>query len=167
MLLFLGVDKKEVLAKGRGCTFIDKDSSHTKRLIIARHCAKYFTRSSHLLLQLHVVGNIISSILQKLSNLTKVTLLITKPLSQDFNLSWLIAEPTNSITFNIPQHSHEVRYYYYPCLSFRMELKVKAQSHTKPTGRARIQYKSKFKPCNCSLTLSLSLLCLSLFFSLI
>ena len=41
MLLFLGVDKKEVLAKGRGCTFIDKDSSHTKRLIIARYCAKY------------------------------------------------------------------------------------------------------------------------------
>lgn len=87
-LLLIGVEKKAVLAKERGCTYTDKDFSHTKRLTIAKHYTKYFTWIfSPIFTKLHVVGTIISSILDKLSNLNKVTLLITKLLSQDLNLS--------------------------------------------------------------------------------
>lgn len=77
-----------MLAKERGRTNIDKDFSHIKRLIIAKHYTKYFTWIfSPIFTKLHVVGTIISSILDKLSNLNKVILLITKLLSQDLNLS--------------------------------------------------------------------------------
>lgn len=87
ILLLLGVEKKAVLAKRRGRTYTDKDFSHTKRLTLAKHYAKYFTWIfSPIFTKSHLVGTIISSILDKLSNLNKVTL-ITKLLSQDLNLS--------------------------------------------------------------------------------
>lgn len=98
-----------------------------------------------------VPSTIISSILKKLSNMTKVTLLKTNLLSQDLNLSWLEAEPEfltykqqMSIAFTIPQQSHEINYYYYPCLT-GMELRLKARGHR--SDRARIQFKSQSKPC--------------------
>lgn len=88
ILLLLGVEKKAVLAKERGHIYIDKDFSHTKRLTIAKHYTKYFTWIfSPIFTKSHVVGTVISSILDKLSNLNKVTLLTTKLLSQDLNPS--------------------------------------------------------------------------------